>query len=79
LPSFLKAHKFLMAGLIESAGKIRSKGVGVVKGSEIAQLAPDGEMAKPLMNDLFGYLKMSKEIPLIKSSVFHYELEFIPS
>jgi Fic family protein len=77
LPSFLKAHKVLMAGLIASAGKIRSKGVGVVKGSEIAHLAPDGEMAKPLMNDLFVYLKTSKEIPLIKSCVFHYELEFI--
>jgi Fic family protein len=77
LPSFLSAHKFLMAGLIESAGKIRSKGVGVVKGSEITHLAPDGEMAKPLLNDLFGYLKTSKEIPLIKSCVFHYELEFI--
>jgi Fic family protein len=77
LPSFLKAHKVLMEGLIDSAGKIRRKGVGVVKGSEIAHLAPDGEMAKPLMNDLFGYLKTSKEIPLIKSCVFHYELEFI--
>lgn len=29
------------------------------------------------MNDLFGYLKSSKDLALIKSCVFHYELEFI--
>ncbi len=29
------------------------------------------------MNDLFGYLKSSRDLALIKSCVFHYELEFI--
>ena len=29
------------------------------------------------MDDLFSYLKASKEIALIKSCVFHYEMEFI--
>ena len=29
------------------------------------------------MKDLFQYLKKSEEIELIKSCVFHYEMEFI--
>ena len=48
-----------MNGLIESAGKLRSKSVGIVKGSEVAHIAPPSEMLKPLMNDLFDYLKMT--------------------
>ncbi len=50
--SLLKAHKLLMNGLIESPGKIRSKGVGIVKGSKIAHVAPSGQMVKPLLNNL---------------------------
>lgn len=75
--SFCKAHEILMNGLIESAGRLRSKSVGIVKGSEIAHLAPPSEMLKPLMNDLFDYLKNDDDLALIKSCVFHYEIEFI--
>ncbi len=75
--SFCEAHRILMNGLIESAGRLRSKSVGIVKGAELAHLAPPSEMLKPLMNDLFGYLKNDDDLPLIKSCVFHYELEFI--
>lgn len=75
--SFCEAHRILMNGLIESAGKLRSKSVGIMKGSEVAHIAPPSEMLKPLMNDLFDYLKNDEEITLIKSCVFHYEMEFI--
>ncbi len=75
--SFCKAHSILMAGLIESAGRLRNKSVGIVKGSEITHIAPPTEMLQPLMNDLFDYLKNGEDIVLIKSCVFHYELEFI--
>jgi Fic family protein len=34
-------------------------------------------MVKPLVNDLFKYLKNDENLLLIKSGVFHYELEFI--
>ncbi|QJB33497.1 Fic family protein [Chitinophaga oryzae] len=77
LPSFLKAHRILMSGLVTSAGQLRSKEVGIVKGSQITHLAPRGTMVKSLVNDLFAYLKKSKELALIKSCVFHYEIEFI--
>ncbi|MEZ4907796.1 MAG: Fic family protein [Saprospiraceae bacterium] len=75
--SFCEAHGILMKGLIESAGKLRKKSFGITKGSEIAHIAPPSEMLKPLMNDLFDYLKNDEDIVLIKSCVFHYEMEFI--
>lgn len=75
--SFLKAHLKLMGGLIENAGKYRNKGVGIVKGSKVEHLAPPFENVPYLMKDLFEYLKRSDEIELIKSCVFHYEMEFI--
>lgn len=74
---FLKAHKMLMKGLIENSGKYRTKGVGIVKGSKIEHVAPPYENVPFLMNDLFQYVKDESEISLIKSCVFHYEMEFI--
>jgi len=75
--SFLKAHRSLMEGLIESRGKYRNQSVGIVKGSKVEHLAPPYENVPHLMKDLFDYLKKSDEIELIKSCVFHYEMEFI--
>jgi len=75
--SFLKAHLNLMEGLIEEPGKYRKQGVGIVKGSKVEHLAPPFENVPYLMKDLFKYLKESDEIELIKSCVFHYEMEFI--
>ena len=66
-----------MKGLLENAGKLRTKSVGIVKGEEIAHVAPPGEMVLPFLKDLFKYLKNDKDILLIKSCVFHYEFEFI--
>ncbi len=74
---FLKAHKILMTNLIENSGKYRTKGVGIVKGSKVEHIAPPYENVPFLMKDLFQYLKDKSEISLIKSCVFHYEMEFI--
>ena len=74
---FLKAHKMLMSDLIENAGKYRTKGVGIVKGSIVEHIAPPYQNVPFLMKDLFQYLKDKSEIALIKSCVFHYEMEFI--
>lgn len=75
--SFLKAHEILMKGLVTENGKYRKKGVGIMAGTQLAHLASPAENVPHLMNDLFLYLKTSKEITLIKSCVFHYEMEFI--
>ncbi|NIK91655.1 Fic family protein [Mangrovimonas sp. CR14] len=75
--SFLKAHQNLMEGLIENGGKYRNQSVGIVKGSKVEHLAPPFENVPFLMKNLFQYLQKSDEIELIKSCVFHYEMEFI--
>lgn len=75
--SFLNAHKILMNGLVSDNGKYRKKGVGIMAGDRIAHMAPPAEHVPHLMNDLFEYLNISKDISLIKSCVFHYEMEFI--
>lgn len=75
--SFLKAHLGLMDGLIESAGKYRKQGVGIVKGTSVEHIAPPFDNVPHLMKDLFEYLKDTDELTLLKSCVFHYEMEFI--
>jgi len=75
--SFLQAHKTLMKGLLKRSGTYRTKNVGILKGSEVAHLAPPASNVKKLMNNLFDYLKKSDDLVIIKSCVFHYEMEFI--
>jgi len=75
--SFLKTHQELMKGLINSAGKYRKQAVGIVKGTKVEHIAPPHDNVPYLMKDLFEYLKDSEELTLIKSCVFHYEMEFI--
>ena len=75
--SFLDAHKILMRGLVNEVGVYRKQSVGIVQGEKLAHLAPPFENVPFLMNDLFDYLKSNDELTLIKSCVFHYEMEFI--
>lgn len=74
---FERAHGLLMKGLLADAGQLRRGNVGIVKGSKIEHLAPSGAIVNGLLKDLFQYLKSSEDLILIKSCVFHYELEFI--
>jgi Fic family protein len=66
-----------MAGLIEQPGRFRNQSVGIVHGKEIAHVAPPAVNVPFLMKDLFEYLKDDEDLILIKSCVFHYEMEFI--
>lgn len=77
LTSFLRAHGQLMKGLILPAGKLRRGEVGIAKGSQVTHVAPPAGRIKGLLNDLFQYVKKNKDPLLIRSCVFHYELEFI--
>lgn len=74
---FLKAHKMLLHNLIPTPGKYRTQAVGIVKASKVEHVAPPHQNVSFLMKDLFEYLKDKSEIGLIKSCVFHYEMEFI--
>ncbi len=75
--SYLEAHKMLMSGLIERPGEYRTKSVGIFKGSAVAHMAPPAWNVDNLMKSLFSYLKDGKDTLIIKSCVFHYEMEFI--
>lgn len=75
--SFLNAHKILMNGLIENPGKYRTGGVGIFQGAQVSHIAPPAKNVPYLMDDLFEYVKDKDELTLIKSCVFHYEMEFI--
>lgn len=77
IKSYLKAHKLLMNELIEKPGKFRTKGVGVFKGEQVAHIAPPAWNVENLMQKLFNYLKQSNDNLIIKSCVFHYEMEFV--
>ncbi|WP_027388919.1 Fic family protein [Chrysiogenes arsenatis] len=73
----LEAHRILMSSLIDEIGCYRRGGVGVMAGQEVIHMAPPAERVPLLMADLFGWLAATDAHPLIASSVFHYEFEFI--
>ena len=77
MDDLLKAHLTMEAGLIDDAGSFRKKGVGVASGEELIHMAPPAERVPYLIQKLFEWLNQTEEHPLIKSSVFHYEFEFI--
>lgn len=66
-----------MAGIITNSGKFRRGSVGVQKGDKVVHMAPPAKRVPQLMSDLLAWVEKTEEHALIKSCVFHYELEFI--
>jgi Fic family protein len=75
--SFLSAHLLLMQGLVTNPGEYRNRSVGITKGKTLTHIAPPADRVPYLMSDLFQYVADDPDPLLIKSCVFHYELEFI--
>ena len=73
----LLAHKIMTSELIKESGRFRSKNVGVYQGDKLIHMGTLPEYIPELINNLFLWLKDSKEHPLIKAAVFYYEFEFI--
>jgi len=73
----LKAHGVMMQALVDDAGHFRRSGVGVFGEQGLVHLAPPADRVKFLMDELFSWLKTSKDHLLIRSCVFHFEFEFI--
>ena len=73
----LTAHRLLMAGLLDTPGHYRSGGVGVMNGPQVVHMAPPANRVPLLMGNLLNWLGSTDAHPLITSSVFHYEFEFI--
>ncbi len=74
---FLDAHKLLMQGLVDDSGHWRNGDVGIYRDNQLIHMAPPASQISRLMSALFNWLTITDIHPLIKSCVFHYELEFI--
>lgn len=85
LPSFrpaqvqdlLAAHGLMMSECLPKAGEFRQKAVGIHKAGLVHHVAPPAHQVSGLMAELMAWLAQAQDHPLITSSVFHYELEFI--
>ncbi|WP_083235008.1 Fic family protein [Candidatus Marithrix sp. Canyon 246] len=73
----LKAHQLMMGQILTRAGHFRTQSVGVYGKEGVTHIAPPANMVSGLMAELFDWLQQSAEHPLISSSIFHYEFEFI--
>ena len=74
----LRAHGVLMKGLGVTAGKFRQTGVVVASRNRVVHTAPSYKQVPILVSRLFDFISHAKDLhPLIASSIFHYEFEFI--
>ena len=73
----LGAHEILMAGLLDAPGRYRRGPVVVAGPGEVHHVGPPADRVPHLMSDLLAWVGGTREHPLIASSVFHYEFEFI--
>ena len=78
IDDLLKIHGVMTDGLVKEAGQLRSGQVGVYnQDGKVVHLAPPAEFVPGQIAQLFDWVQTSKTNMLIKSSVFHYEFEFI--
>lgn len=78
IDDLLKIHGITMNGLVSETSKIRTGQVGVYnKDGKVVHLAPSAKLVSGQLEQLFDWIKNSSANMLIKSSVFHYEFEFI--
>lgn len=78
IDDLLKIHGIMMNGLVKEAGQLRSGQVGVYnQDGKVVHLAPPADFVPQQLGQLFDWVKNSNANMLIKSSVFHYEFEFI--
>ena len=74
---FLRAHAYMTQDLVAESGRFRSGGVGVFSGGKLVHAGAKAEFVSKLMTDLLTWAGKSDVHPLIRSSVVHFEIEFI--
>ena len=78
LTDLQKVHGIMMDGLVTESGMLRTGDAGVFDSNgNVIHIAPPAPMASEQINQLFKWVKNSDVQMLIRSSVFHYEFEFI--
>lgn len=73
----LQAHEILMRALLDAPGRYRTSPVVVMGSDEVQHNGPPARRVPGLMANLLEWLGNTEEHPLVSSSVFHYEFEFI--
>lgn len=78
IDDLLTAHGIMTRGLVEESGCFRSRPVGVVDGQgKILHFGTLPDYVPGLVKELLDWVKDSDVHMLIRSCVFHYELELI--
>lgn len=73
-----KAHFIMTSAIVEEAGHFRSGAVGIIdQTGRVIHTAPPANMVYELISNLFDWVRETDLHPLIASSIFHYEFEFI--
>ena len=75
---FLKAHRLLTTDIVSESGVYRSKDVGIYDESgQVVHMGARPPFIANLMKELFEWGQSDDTPALIKSCVFHYEIEMI--
>ena len=78
LDDLLTAHGIVMRSMIEESGVFRTRSVGVVdSGGNVLHFGTLPQYVPDLVMELLNWAKASDVYMLIRSCVFHYELELI--
>lgn len=64
----LDAHRLLVAGLVDEAGRYRSGGVGVMSDKAVVHMVPPASQLPRLMTQLFAWLNATEHPPLVAST-----------
>lgn len=74
-----KAHGVMTEAVVSESGHFRSGGVGIIdqKAGLVLHTAPPANMVYELASNLLTWISETDLHPLIASSIFHYEFEFI--
>ncbi len=75
--SLLRAHGVLMKGLLPDAGRFRTSGVGISRGTKRTHLAAAAHLVSHQVDELLRWLAREELPLLIAGCVVHYELLFI--
>lgn len=76
IEDLLMAHRAMMEGLVDGAGRFRSGNVGVFDGDTLIHAGTPAAYVPEVMADIFGWLRTTTMHPLPASCVFHFEFEF---
>ncbi|HOZ54378.1 MAG TPA: Fic family protein [Bacilli bacterium] len=78
IKDFLKAHSYITSSLVSQSGVFRRNDVGIYDGhGNVVHMGARPQYINDEVNRLFKWLKESNTHPIIKSCIFHFEIEFI--